>query len=282
MTLFIVLTYTGCFNQAVWKRNKLINKRKEDKNMNKRYLVLLVTGATFATILAGGCAARKRVTVTTLPITSSAASVQLTTTRPSMTEATVIKNGVVYREATKATTAQETETKATVAAAKPTTKPTAKPTKKPTAKPTKKPTAKPAVKANTLAATPKTNANAQEAYKISGIYNGSWSQVTVDATDNNMVKITVTINDQDGSNKASVWKMSGKYNPSNGTLIYNNCSKTNFQYDENGNVASKSVAYSNGQGMVTINNGMVTWSDYQEHAADDMTFISASQHDHRG
>ena len=262
--------------------------------MNKRYLVLLVTGATFATILAGGCAARKRVTVTTLPITSSAASVQLTTTRPSMTEATVIKNGVVYREATKATTAEETETETTVATAKPTTKPAAKPTKKPTAKPTKKPTAKPtkkptakptvkpAVKANTLAATPKTNADSQEAYKISGIYNGSWSQVTVDATDNNMVKITVTINDQDGSNKASVWKMSGKYNPSNGTLIYNNCTKTNFQYDENGNVASKSVAYSNGQGMVVINNGMVTWSDYQEHAADDMTFISSSQHDHRG
>ena len=246
--------------------------------MNKRYLVLLVTGATFAMILAGGCAARKRVTVTTLPITSSAASVQLTTTRPSMTEATVIKNGVVYREATKATTAEETETETKKPTAKPTKKPTAKPTKKPTAKPT----AKPAVKANTLAAAPKTNANAQEAYKISGIYNGSRSQVTVDATDNNMVKITVTINDQDGSNKASVWKMSGKYNPSNGTLIYNNCTKTNFQYDENGNVASKSVAYSNGQGMVVINNGMVTWSDYQEHAADDMTFISSSQHDHRG
>ena len=110
--------------------------------MNNRYLVLLVTGAAFATILAGGCAARKRVIVTTLPSATSVATVQATTTtRPSMTEATVIKDGVVYREATVQTTAKATETTATAKpTAQPTNKPTAKPTKKPTAKPTKKPT----------------------------------------------------------------------------------------------------------------------------------------------
>lgn len=261
--------------------------------MNKRFLVLIVTGAAFATIFAGGCAAHKRVKVTTLPIVSSVATVQATTTRPSMTEATVIKDGVVYREAKVATTVKQTETtvataKATVTptnkpTAKPTNKPTAKPTKKPTAKPTKKPTAKPAAKANTLAAAPKSNANAQVGTNtISGIYNGFWSQITVDATDNNNVKITVTIHDQEDANKACVWKMGGKYNPSNGTLIYSNCTKTNFQYDETGSVASRNVAYNNGQGKIVINNGMLTWNDYQEHAADDMTFISASGHDHRG
>ena len=176
--------------------------------MNNRYLVLLVTGAAFATILAGGCAARKRVIVTTLPSATSVATVQATTTtRPSMTEATVIKDGVVYREATVQTTAKATETTAATAkpTAKPTNKPTAKPTKKPTAKPTKKPTKKPtakpaakaAVKTNALEAAPKSNANAQDGTNtISGIYNGAWSQVTVDATDNNNVKITVTIHDQ--------------------------------------------------------------------------------------
>ena len=263
--------------------------------MNNRYLVLLVTGAAFATILAGGCAARKRVIVTTLPSATSVATVQATTTtRPSMTEATVIKDGVVYREATVQTTAKATETTAATTAkptAKPTNKPTAKPTKKPTAKPTKKPTKKPtakpaakaAVKTNALEAAPKSNANAQDGTNtISGIYNGAWSQVTVDATDNNNVKITVTIHDQEDANKVCVWKMGGKYNPANGTLIYSNCTKTSFRYDETGSVVSRNVAYNNGQGKVVINNGMMTWSDYQEHAADDMTFISSSQHDHRG
>ena len=266
--------------------------------MNKRYLVLMVTGAAFATILAGGCAARKRVIVTTLPSATSVATVQATTTtRPGMTEATVIKDGVVYREATVQTTAKATETTAATAkpTAKPTNKPTAKPTKKPTAKPTKKPTAKPTkkptakptakpvVKTNALAAAPKSNVNAQDgANTISGIYNGAWSQVTVDATDNNNVKITVTIHDHDDANKVCVWKMGGKYNPAYGTLIYSNCTKTCFRYDETGSVVSRNVAYNNGQGKVVINNGMMTWSDYQEHAADDMTFISSSQHDHRG
>ena len=266
--------------------------------MNKRFLVLIVTGCAFATFFAAGCAARKRVIVSTLPsMVSTTATVKATTTRPSITEATVIKDGIVYREATVQTTAKATETTAATAkpTAKPTNKPTAKPTKKPTAKPTKKPTAKPtkkptakpnakaAVKTNTLEAAPKSNANAQDGTNtISGIYNGAWSQVTVDATDNNNVKITVTIHDQEDANKVCVWKMGGKYNPANGTLIYSNCTKTSFRYDETGSVVSRNVAYNNGQGKVVINNGMMTWSDYQEHAADDMTFISSSQHDHRG
>ena len=137
--------------------------------MNKRFLVLIATGAAFATIFAAGCAAHKRVTVSTLPSTvSTTVAVQQTTTRPSITEPTVIKNGIVYRELPVQTTAKATEATTTTAAptAKPTNKPTAKPTKKPTAKPTKKPTAKPTkkptakptakpvVKAGTLAAAP--------------------------------------------------------------------------------------------------------------------------------
>ena len=38
----------------------------------------------------------------------------------------------------------------------------------------------------------------------------------------------------------------------------------------------------NGQGKVVINNGTLRWYDYQEHAADDMSFMSANGHDHRG
>ena len=78
--------------------------------MNKRFLVLIVTGCAFATFFAAGCAARKRVVVSTLPsMVSTTATVKATTTRPSITEATVIKDGIVYREATVPTTAKETE-----------------------------------------------------------------------------------------------------------------------------------------------------------------------------
>lgn len=265
--------------------------------MNKRFLVLIVTGAAFATIFAAGCAANKRVK----PVTSVPVVITTTTTRPSATDVTVQKVVTVFKEAPAETTVKETEATTTTTAkptatptAKPTNKPTATPTKKPTAKPTKKPTKKPTtkpavkkttetVKANTLAAAPKNDANTQDtANQLTGIYNGAWSQVTVDATNVNNVKLTVTIHDQDDPNKVSVWKMGGKLNTTNGTLIYSNCTKTNYVYEENGSVASKDVAYNNGQGKVVINNGQVTWNDYQEHEADDITFMSANGHDHRG
>jgi len=271
--------------------------------MNKRYLVLIVTGAAFATFFAAGCAPHKRLPVTTIPVKVTSTVATQATTRPSTTEPTVIKDGKVYREFISQTTVKETAE--TTAKAAPTAKPTAKPTKKPTAKPTKKPTKKPTAKptkkptnkpvakaavntkdtgkATPLAASPKNNANEQTtANKLTGIYNGTWSQITVDATDLNNVKLTVTIHNQDNADKTSVWKMSGKCNPDNGTIIYNNCTKTNFEYDGNGSVVSKNTAFNNGQGKVVISNGMLTWNDYQEHAADDMTFISANQHDHRG
>ena len=269
--------------------------------MNKRFLVLIVTGAVFATIFAAGCAANKRAK----PVTSVPVVITTTTTRPSATEVTVQKVVTVFKDAPAETTVKETEATTTTTAkptAKPTNKPTAKPTatptKKPTAKPTKKPTKKPTakpttkpavkkttetVKANTLAAAPKNDANTQDtANQLTGIYNGAWSQVTVDATNVNNVKLTVTIHDQDDPNNVSVWKMGGKYNTSNGTIVYSNCTKTNYVYEENGSVASKDVAFNNGQGKVVISNGTLRWYDYQEHAADDMSFMSANGHDHRG
>ena len=74
--------------------------------------------------------------------------------------------------------------------------------------------------------------------------------------------------------------MSGKYNPNTGAILYTNCIKTNYEYDSNNCVVAKNTAYSKGQGKISISNGMITWIDYQEHAADDMTFISAKSHDH--
>ena len=251
--------------------------------MNKRVLIPIVTGCVFVTIFAAGCAAHKR----TKPASIAPSIISTSaTTRPVITETKVV---TVFKEApTEATTTTTEATTTTTtskptATPKPTAKPTAKPTKKPTAKPTKKPTAKPAVKntttaavkANTLSAVPKADAT-----QITGIYRGAWSEMTVDGTNVNNVKLTVIIHDQEDDSKASVWKMNGNYNPETGTMVYTNCSKTNYTYDVNNSIAAKNTAYENGKGKIVIRDGMVTWYDYQEHVADDMTFVSAKNHDH--
>ena len=260
--------------------------------MNKRILVPIATGLVFATVFAAGCAANKRTKPASIApvVLNESSATAATTTHPSVVESTVQKIITVYKEApTEATT---TTTEATTTTAKPTAtpKPTAKPTKKPTAKPTKKPTKKPTAKPTvkkTTAETAKTNTlktvsnnTSDSAKQITGIYRGSWSEITVDATNLQRVKITATIHDYEDSSKASVWKMEGKYNPATGAVLYTNCTKVNYEYDSNNNVAAKNTAYSNGQGKIVIGNGMVTWHDYQEHIAEDMTFISAKAHDH--
>lgn len=268
--------------------------------MNRKYMALLATGAIFATsFAAAGCAAQQRAKTQSpvhAVIESSAAA---TTTRSSAVETKIVT--VFVEKPIQATTSETTEeTEEAKPTAKPTKKPTAKPTKKPTAKPTKKPTAKPTAKPtnkptnkpavktvvkigpepaskSSLTGVNNTDTSSKQ---ISGIYRSAWSEMTVDATNAKNVKLTVTIHDQDDTNKSSVWKMNGAYNPDTGALVYTNCTKTNFTYDENNNVVSKATAYEKGQGKIVIRDGMVTWTDYQEHVADDMTFMASKNRDH--
>lgn len=266
--------------------------------MNRKYVALIATGAIFAISLsAAGCAEQKRANPRSLPssVVTSATEATTTTTRPVETKIVTvyverptettsyeIAEDEDYEEPTKAPTKKPTK-KPT---AKPTKKHTAKPTKKPTNKPTNKPAAKAAAK-TTVVPTPAENGNKLAAVntgstsdKISGIYRGSWSEMTVDGTNPKNVKLTVTIHDQDDSGKTSVWKMNGSFNASTGAMVYSNCIKTNFTYDDDNNIVSKKTAYEKGQGKIVIRNGQVTWNDYQEHVADGMTFLSAKNHDH--
>ena len=260
--------------------------------MNKRFLVLIVTGAIFTTAFAAGCAAHKHKPASVDPVVISTAS---TTTRPSMIETKVV---TVYREATRpAETTTEATTTTTTAkptatpkpTAQPTKQPTAKPTKKPTAKPTKKPTAKPVTKTTVKKNTTEnvnvgkltaTNNAVTNLSKVSGIYNGVYSEMAIDATYGTRIKITVTIHDPDDSSKASVWKMVGNYQPHYNTIDCFSCTKYNCQYDQENRIVSKDTVYENGKGQLKLKNGMISWIDYQEHIADDMTFISAKSHDH--
>jgi len=263
--------------------------------MNKRVFVPIATGLVFATVFAAGCASHKRTQPASIaPVTISTSATQTAaTTIPTITRVVTVYKEAPTEVTTTTTEATTTTTAKPTATPKPTAKPTAKPTKKPTAKPTKKPTKKPtakptvkstvkateATKANTLKTV--SNSNTTDTSKqLSGIYHGSWSDITVDATDLQRVKITATIHDSEDSSKASVWKMSGKYNPNTGAILYTNCTKTNYEYDSNNCISAKETAYNNGQGKISFSNGMITWHDYQEHAADDMTFISAKSHDH--
>lgn len=295
MTLFIVYVPFQWLNQAVEQR---LSNTEGRYDMNKRFLVLIITGAIFTTAFAAGCAAQKRnkpASIDPVAISTSATQTAATTTRPSMVETKVV---TVYREATRPS---ETETEATTttttakptATPKPTAKPTAKPTKKPTAKPTKKPTkkptAKPAAKTTlkntatnnvTVGKLSSNNESVTGLSKVSGNYYSSYSEMTIDATVFTRIKITVTIHDQEDTSKATVWKMTGSYQPATSTIECYSCTKQNVQYDKNNEIVTKTTVYDNGKAELKVKSGMIIWNDYQEHIADDMTFISPKGHDH--
>lgn len=208
---------------------------------------------------------------------------------------------------TKKPTAKPTKKPTAKPTAKPTNKPTAKPTKKPTAKPTNKPakksTAKPtnkptnkptAVPTNTPTAAPtntptpkpaaktltKSGSSSDDtAKKIAGKYHGSSSEVSVDSSNLEKTKVTITVYDPNNSSMKTVWIMEGKFVPSTGTMNYSDCFKTIYQYHE-GELVSRTESYTKSHGKITVKNGMLTWNDSKESIADDMTFIDPKTHDH--
>jgi hypothetical protein len=69
----------------------------------------------------------------------------------------------------------------------------------------------------------------------------------------------------------SEWVMHGTYNESTNSIDYTDCEKHEYTLDENGEVVSDVVAYTDGTGSVILNDdGSITWIDDQEHIADDL------------
>ena len=60
------------------------------------------------------------------------------------------------------------------------------------------------------------------------------------------------------------------------TVDYTDAVKKNVVFNEDGTVASEEVVYENGKGSFKFDDSTLTWTDEEEHAADDMVFEYAS------
>lgn len=75
----------------------------------------------------------------------------------------------------------------------------------------------------------------------------------------------------------SSWTMSGTFDADTLQFEYHDCVRTDYIYNESGEVDSQEEVYTGGHGFMTFKEGddgtTLTWQDDQEHIADDMVFI---------
>ena len=75
--------------------------------------------------------------------------------------------------------------------------------------------------------------------------------------------------------EAAEWVMSGTFDPETLQFEYHDCIKTEYVYEENGDVKSQEEIYTGGHGFMQFTDGeelSLTWQEDQEHAADGMVF----------
>ena len=98
--------------------------------------------------------------------------------------------------------------------------------------------------------------------------------IFIDAADeNNGVNAKVTWGSSAAEN--STWVMSGTFDPETMQFEYHDCVRTDYVYNEDGNVESQEEVFTGGHGFMTFVDGdpiTLTWQEDQEHAADDMVF----------
>ena len=98
--------------------------------------------------------------------------------------------------------------------------------------------------------------------------------ITIGATDEkNGADATVTWSSSAAENSA--WVMSGTFDPDTLQFEYHDCVRTDYVYNESGDVDSQEEVYTGGHGFMTFTEGdplTLTWQDDQEHVADDMVF----------
>lgn len=73
----------------------------------------------------------------------------------------------------------------------------------------------------------------------------------------------------------SSWTMSGTFDPDSLKFEYGNCVKTDYVYNEDGDVESETEAYTDGKGSMTFTEAdpiTLTWQDEVEDAGADMVF----------
>ena len=73
----------------------------------------------------------------------------------------------------------------------------------------------------------------------------------------------------------SSWMMSGTFDPETLQFEYHDCVKTDYKYEDDGDVESQEEVYTGGHGFMFFKEGdplTLTWQDDQEKVAEDMVF----------
>ena len=105
-----------------------------------------------------------------------------------------------------------------------------------------------------------------------GPYVADSAEMEVSASGKSDAEFKVSWGEEDSA--VSVWTMSGELDADTFTVEYENCEKKNYEYNEDGSVASETAVYDDGTGRIIFNpqDGTLVWEDEKEHVADALIF----------
>ncbi|MBE6041197.1 MAG: hypothetical protein E7220_01595 [Clostridiales bacterium] len=86
---------------------------------------------------------------------------------------------------------------------------------------------------------------------------------------------SVLVNWASSATENSTWVMSGEFDTDKLQIYYQDCVRTDYVYNEAGEIESSTEVFTGGHGFITFSEGSslsLTWQEDQEHVADDMVF----------
>ena len=92
---------------------------------------------------------------------------------------------------------------------------------------------------------------------------------------NGMDGAIVTVNWGGSAWDEAEWVIEGSFDPDTLTINYENATRTDYVYADNGDIDSEEVIYTDGSGTITFSDDgalTLTWNDEKEHVADGMVF----------
>lgn len=105
-----------------------------------------------------------------------------------------------------------------------------------------------------------------------GDYASDRCTITVEAGEGNVANITVEW--ASSAAERSEWTMSGEFDEETTSVYYQDCTKKNLVFAEDGSVSSEETVYEGGHGTFTFNadEQTLTWTDDIENIADGAVF----------